>query len=507
MTERSDNTDLPSAADLAASTPGLRYDPSSGPQRPRKTRTSPEQNRTDLDPFAVPTGEVDSELAKLPGAEETEPPKPPAPASRPWSSPGRSNPAPEPDPAEPLWPAAAASVPEPSTPTTPPPAPEPVGPATVPDEPVPAAAVEVPDESSALEPSQEQEEASAFAPSPSTVVGPAAGYLTPPPQPPRPETSGDLAEDRVLRSAEREPVLHRVLRKATFGLVSLGESPEQVTERRYAGLAQTAIPEHHRLVVMGLKGGSGKTSTVTGLGQTLATLRGDHVVAMDANPDRGTLGTRIGTEHPKTVRHLLEYEREHGITSLPHLRQFLSQALPSRLFVLASERDAAASQAFSAEDYRTTARVLERFLPLGITDCGTGLLFDALSGEGGVLDLADQVVVVCGPSVDEAQSASATLDYLESHRWGNLAENAVVVMTKVPDAKTLKRSAVDLNEIEAHFKTRVRHTLRIPYDPHIAEGGQMELNKLAPTTRRAFLELAAMVGSRFNEPLRVPEPQ
>lgn len=507
MTERSDNTDLPSAADLAASTPGLRYDPSSGPQRPRKARSGPDQSRPDLDPFAVPTGEVDSELAKLPGAEETEPPKPPAPASRPWSSPGRSNPAPEPDPAEPLWPAAAASVPEPSTPATPPPASEPVGPATVPDEPVPAAAVEVPDESSALEPSQEQEEASAFAPSPSTVVGPAAGYLTPPPQPPRPETSGDLAEDRVLRSAEREPVLHRVLRKATFGLVSLGESPEQVTERRYAGLAQTAIPEHHRLVVMGLKGGSGKTSTVTGLGQTLATLRGDHVVAMDANPDRGTLGTRIGTEHPKTVRHLLEYEREHGITSLPHLRQFLSQALPSRLFVLASERDAAASQAFSAEDYRTTARVLERFLPLGITDCGTGLLFDALSGEGGVLDLADQVVVVCGPSVDEAQSASATLDYLESHRWGNLAENAVVVMTKVPDAKTLKRSAVDLNEIEAHFKTRVRHTLRIPYDPHIAEGGQMELDKLAPTTRRAFLELAAMVGSRFNEPLRVPEPQ
>ena len=46
---------------------------------------------------------------------------------------------------------------------------------------------------------------------------------------------------------------------------------------------------HHRVAVLSLKGGVGKTTTAVGLGATFATLRGDRVIAVDANPDRGTL--------------------------------------------------------------------------------------------------------------------------------------------------------------------------------------------------------------------------
>ena len=59
--------------------------------------------------------------------------------------------------------------------------------------------------------------------------------------------------------------------------------------------------------------------------------------------------------------------------------------------MLASESDPAVSDAFSESDYRTVAAVLERFYTIVLTDCGTGLLHSAMAG---VLDLADQIVLV-----------------------------------------------------------------------------------------------------------------
>ena len=44
--------------------------------------------------------------------------------------------------------------------------------------------------------------------------------------------------------------------------------------------------------VLSRKGGVGKTTVTTLLGMVLAELREDRVIAMDANPDRGTLSDR-----------------------------------------------------------------------------------------------------------------------------------------------------------------------------------------------------------------------
>src|SRR2546430_12920793 len=62
---------------------------------------------------------------------------------------------------------------------------------------------------------------------------------------------------------------------------------------------------HHRVAVLSLKGGVGKTTTAVGLGATLATLRGDRVIAVDANPDRGTLSDKVRLETAATIRDLL----------------------------------------------------------------------------------------------------------------------------------------------------------------------------------------------------------
>ena len=159
----------------------------------------------------------------------------------------------------------------------------------------------------------------------------------------------------------------------------------------------------YRIALLSLKGGVGKTTITATLGATFASIRGDRVVAVDANPDRGTLSQKVPLETPATVRHLLRDAE--GIERYSDVRSYTSQG-PSRLEVLASESDPAVSEAFSSDDYARTLEVLERFYSLVLTDCGTGLLHSAMSA---VLDKADVLIVISSGSVDGARSASATL--------------------------------------------------------------------------------------------------
>jgi len=56
---------------------------------------------------------------------------------------------------------------------------------------------------------------------------------------------------------------------------------------------------------------------------------------------------------------------------------------------------------------------------------------------------------------------------------------------------------VDIDRIEEHFAERCRACLRIPWDPHLEAGAEAKVEQLRPTTRNAYLELAAAIGSGF----------
>ncbi|GAA0348910.1 AAA family ATPase [Actinoallomurus spadix] len=308
------------------------------------------------------------------------------------------------------------------------------------------------------------------------------------------QTSDSLSADTLLRGRRQAPAngWRRALYKASGGVIHPGESPAELRRRELLARARTPVAGgHHRVAVMSLKGGVGKTTTTVGLGATLASLRGDRVIAVDANPDRGTLSDKVRLETATTVRDLLNEHEQ--IQRYADVRAYTSQS-PSRLEVLASDRDPAVSEAFSEQDYRTVAHVLEHFYSICLTDCGTGLLHSAMAG---VLGLANQLVLVSSPSVDGARSASATLDWLEAHHYGELVRGGVVVLSMV---RSRSRSTVDLDRLQAHFESRCRAVVRIPYDPHLEEGAEVELEQLSPATRDAYLVLAATVGDGFAWP-------
>jgi MinD-like ATPase involved in chromosome partitioning or flagellar assembly len=311
------------------------------------------------------------------------------------------------------------------------------------------------------------------------------------------ETSDALTTESLLHGKRAAPGSgwRRNVYRATGGLIRLGESPAEKRRRDLINQVRTPVAGgHHRVAVLSLKGGVGKTTTAVGLGATLATLRGDRVIAVDANPDRGTLSDKVRLETAATIRDLLN-ERDQ-VRRYADVRAFTSQA-PSRLEVLASDRDPGVSVAFGADDYCDAARMLEHFYSICITDCGTGLLHSAMSG---VLRLADQIVLVSSPSVDGARSASATLDWLEAHQCGDLVRNGVVVLSAI---RPKSKSTVDLDRLEHHFAARCRAVTRIPYDPHLEEGAEVELEFLGSETADAYLALAAIVGDGLARPRRL----
>ena len=315
------------------------------------------------------------------------------------------------------------------------------------------------------------------------------------------ETAEDLTAEALLHGKRQAPGggWRRLLFKGSGGLIQPRESAEAIRRRELIARVRTPVAGgHHRVAVMSLKGGVGKTTTTVSLGAMLASLRGDRIIALDANPDRGTLSDKVHLETAATVRDLLN-ERDQ-IQRYADVRAFTSQA-PSRLEVLASDRDPTVSVAFCEEDYYDAARVLEHFYSISLTDCGTGLLHSAMAG---VLRMADQIILVSSPSVDGARSASATLDWLDAHNYGDLVRNAVVVLSMI---RPRSKSTVDLDRLEHHFATRCRAVARIPYDAHLEEGAEVDLEQMSAATVNAYLVLAATVGDGFAWPRRaVREP-
>jgi MinD-like ATPase involved in chromosome partitioning or flagellar assembly len=65
------------------------------------------------------------------------------------------------------------------------------------------------------------------------------------------------------------------------------------------------------------------------------------------------------------------------------------------------------------------------------------------------------------------------------------------------------RSGVDLDRLEQHFAARCRAVVRVPYDPHLEEGAEVELPRLNQSTADAYLMLAAEIGDGFARPAKM----
>lgn len=304
------------------------------------------------------------------------------------------------------------------------------------------------------------------------------------------ESADLLTTDRLLdphrvTKPEPEGAWSHLLYSISGRRINIGDGRRARERKALSARIAAPLPGGARFVpVLSRKGGVGKTAITALLGMALADARDDRVIAIDANPDRGTLADRIvRPQHTKSVRDLVRIHDQ--VTGYHDISAVVARDA-TRLDVLASDTDPRIAEAFSDTDYRDVADLAAHYYSLVLTDTGTGIVHSVMAA---TLDLADRIVIVSGLSVDEARLASETLTWLETNGFEDRAHEAIVVLNHSTPGTPLVR----VNELEAHFASRVRSVVQMPYDAQLAAGGAIVFANLQPETRLAARQLAALL--------------
>lgn len=322
-----------------------------------------------------------------------------------------------------------------------------------------------------------------------TAAGTDEPSAPPPELKPLPLTAAAFTDDDMLIPKQAAPGRgwQRTVYRASAGTLRPRAGS---AEQRRAELQQrlcAPIEGSRRVVVMSRKGGVGKTTMTLALGSTFSSLRGDRVVAVDANPDAGNLAHRVAPPNSRTITDLLQ--QVESIETYAQLRTFVSQAPESRLEVVGSDDDPRIGMALTQYEYRRLIALLDRFYNLILLDTGTGILDSANQG---LLLEADELVLVLRQGLDGGRAAALTLDWLDEHNYGELVARAIVVINGVR-----KGVGVPLEPMVKHFARRCARVVTVPWDPALESGAQTRLSMLRRETRESLVEMAAAVADNF----------
>ncbi|MBI0382328.1 hypothetical protein JBE27_40225, partial [Streptomyces albiflaviniger] len=175
------------------------------------------------------------------------------------------------------------------------------------------------------------------------------------------------------------------------------------------------------------------------------------------------------------------------------LRRFTSR-LPSGLEVLVGDTTpmSLVGRAAPIDDmeYRRVMTLLAPHYPIVLSDSDTGALHGSMRG---IVDLADQLIIVTTPSVEHMRSAHSTLDRLAEDGHADLVRRAITVINMSHDVPWTDH----YEGLAAGFRDRCRGVAVVPYDEHLATRGEIDLQRLASRTLDAYIDLAALVAEGF----------
>ena len=177
-------------------------------------------------------------------------------------------------------------------------------------------------------------------------------------------------------------------------------------------LEQTiAAPRLQRCVTIAVvspKGGVGKTTVSALLGSLLAFLRRDRVIAVETNPDWGSLGRRLVPDHPVFIDDLLAGPLTQPDISPTRLDAQLGRG-PDGLMVAPAPTDPDRAANLDESAYRTLFARLSELAGTLVLDCGTGL--DDPPARA-ALACADQLILVCDDEPDTASIVAEAAGWL-----------------------------------------------------------------------------------------------
>jgi MinD-like ATPase involved in chromosome partitioning or flagellar assembly len=222
----------------------------------------------------------------------------------------------------------------------------------------------------------------------------------------------------------------------------MGRYRESMRESEYESRLDRAIgaPRLQRCVTIAVvspKGGVGKTTLTALLGSLLARVRRDRIVAIDTNPDYGSLGRTLAPEHQVYVDDLLETLDRPDLT-VTALDDQLGRAFEG-LMVLPAPTSPERMAALDEQAYGRVIARLKELVGVLVLDCGTGLQEPAARAAQAA---ADQIVLI-----SDAHPSTASL-VAEAERMLSTGQAPItVVVNKVP--KSAKKMRLNLDGLEA----------------------------------------------------------
>lgn len=274
-----------------------------------------------------------------------------------------------------------------------------------------------------------------------------------------------------------------------FTRINLGLSPDEVYEMDLHARIRRNARDSYQIGVFGLKGGVGKTAVTVALGSALSKVRGDRILAVDADPDGGNLADRAGRQSAATIADLLS---DKELNRYNDIRAYTSMN-GSNLEVLSSEEYSGARREFNDEDWKGVVDVVSRYYNLVLADGGAGLFQPASRG---VLSTIAGLVIVASASIDGARQAAVTMDWLRQNGYQDLLGRSCVVINHVTPGKP----NIDVADLVQQFERHVPpgRVIVLPYDKHIAAGTEIQLDLLDGTFQRRIIELAAALSDDFD---------
>jgi MinD-like ATPase involved in chromosome partitioning or flagellar assembly len=277
-------------------------------------------------------------------------------------------------------------------------------------------------------------------------------------------------------------LLGRVRRRFQRLVVSSAEREEVALEQRL--LTHPGVTRPNTLALISPKGGVGKTTATFLVGNLLASHLKLKVIAVDANPDFGTLA-RLAPDRRRSQKSLVDVlDDADRLRTAAELTPYVSR-LPTGLHILGAPRDAMVAARLAPSRYGELVAFLSTFYDVVLLDLGTGVVGPLVRF---VSERADQVVLVTTP---EWITSSVVLDALQHLRH----DHATVAINKSlvhPD---------DSAVIEDRFRAEHLHrAVTIPYDAELAtmlDSGTYALEALRGRTRRAVKGLGSAVAERL----------
>jgi MinD-like ATPase involved in chromosome partitioning or flagellar assembly len=290
----------------------------------------------------------------------------------------------------------------------------------------------------------------------------------------------DVHPDPVVdgRPVPRD-LLGRLHRRAQRVLVSRREREEAVVEQRLR--AHPGVTRPNTVALISPKGGVGKTTATFLVGNLLASHLKLRTVAVDANPDFGTLA-RLAPDARRSPRSLADLLKDADrLHTAAQLTPYVSR-LPTGLHVVGAPADAQLPARLGTQGYGELVAFLSTFYDVVLLDLGTGIVGPLVRF---VTDRADRVVLVTTP---EWVTSSVVLEALRHVRH----DHATVAINKAFDHPAA---------VEERFRAEHLHrAVTIPYDDELAtmlDCGTYSLEALRRDTRVAVKRLGLAVAEQL----------